>query len=111
MEALEERDAGALEEIEADLFEVFSPPRVSEFMRKDQGSGKCLAFDLTVNDDDGEPWDLSSVKKRRRLWSLIKRHKPLVTIGSPHVHAFRACKKCQKPVGMKHRRDASVRDT
>ena len=42
-----------IESYDADLFEIFSPPRVSSFMRADCKSGRCMAFDLTMNDDDG----------------------------------------------------------
>lgn len=47
-----------------------------------------MAFDLTINDDDGEAWDLSRARKRRRLWSLMKQRKPLVIIGSPPCTCF-----------------------
>ena len=41
-----------------DVSEVYSPPRVTE-VAEATGLRQGWALDLTVNKDDGKPWDLS----------------------------------------------------
>ena len=46
-----------------DVSEVYSPPRVTEVVEA-TGLKPGWALDLTVNQDSGEPWDLSVPKNQ-----------------------------------------------
>ena len=72
-----------------DILETFSPPRVTETMRKIGELNNGKAIDLTMVDpDDGLPWDLSTRKKRDKLWKIIREEKPRLVIGSPPCTPF-----------------------
>ena len=73
--------------------EIYSPPRVTELLRKNQGRHRRLlpgyALDLTVNDPlDNKPWDFNREDKRERARHLLRRQKPYMLIGSPACTAF-----------------------
>ena len=79
----EQEMAAALED-NVDIIEVFSPPRVTKYMKRYDELDGGIAFDLRVTDeDDGMPWDLNSAEKRSKVWKIIREKKPLVIIGSP----------------------------
>ena len=40
-------------------------------------------MDLTVNDEDGEPWDFSRHECREKARQLIHKTRPLLLVGSP----------------------------
>ena len=47
-----------------------------------------VSFDLTIDDDDGEPWDFSVEAKRIKAEKIIRVKKALLLIGSPMCTAF-----------------------
>ncbi len=77
--------------MKAIVSEIYSPPRITEMIRK----SKCryvlpgVALDITVNDpSDGRPWDFSLESKRQRARQIIREQKPYCLIGSPMCTAF-----------------------
>ena len=46
------------------------------------------AFDLTSNDDEGNPWDFSIPAQRRKAEIQIEKEKPALLIGSPMCTPF-----------------------
>ena len=72
---------------ECSVGEVYSPPRVTA--RSSQfGVKPHFALDLTVDDDDGKPWDFSVPAKREKAKALVKLLKPYFLVGSPPCTAF-----------------------
>ena len=71
--------------------EIYSPPRVTDMIRK-VANGKLLpgfALDLTtVDPDDGQPWDFDLKVKREKALKLIREQKPMFVIGSPMCTAW-----------------------
>ena len=79
----------------ATVSEIYSPPRVTEELRRKPWTWRSLvpgfALDLTVNDpDDNKPWDFSMSGKRSKAMQLIRESRPYVVIGSPCCTAFSA---------------------
>jgi hypothetical protein len=70
--------------------EVYSPPRVTKLMRelKSKYLVPGFAFDLTVLDEDGTPWDFSDPSKREKARRKLREQKPYVLIGSPMCKEF-----------------------
>ncbi len=70
--------------------EVYSPPRVTKLMRelKSKYLVPGFAFDLTVPDEDGTPWDFSDPSKREKARRKLREQKPYVLIGSPMCKEF-----------------------
>ena len=71
--------------------EVYSPPRVTELLRKLKHKHLMpgFALDLTVDDpDDGKPWDFSVREKREKARAKLRAQKPYVLIGSPCCRRF-----------------------
>ena len=71
--------------------EIYSPPRVTEELRKMRSKHLMpgFALDLTVIDpDDGRPWDFSGQDKRDKARKLLRSQKPYFLIGSPMCRAF-----------------------
>ncbi len=71
--------------------EVYSPPRVTEELRRKPRRHLLpgFAFDLTTTDpDDGEPWDFTRRDKREKARHLLRRQRPFLLIGSPMCRAF-----------------------
>ncbi len=71
--------------------EVYSPPRVTELLRrlKHRHLMPGFAFDLTVVDpDDGKEWDFSKAEKREKARQKLRAQKPYVLIGSPCCRQF-----------------------
>jgi len=70
--------------------EIYSPPRVTELLRKTRSKHLMAGFalDLTVLDDDGLPWDFSEEAKRQKARRLVREQRPYMLIGSPACTAF-----------------------
>ena len=71
--------------------EVYSPPRVTELLRKLKHRHLMpgFAFDLTVDDpDDGKEWNFSIPEKREKARAKLRAQKPYVLIGSPCCKQF-----------------------
>ena len=68
------------------ISEMYSPPRVTEELRKMKHKHLLpgFALDLTVVDpEDGLPWDFSKSGKREKARQMRRRQKPYLLIGSP----------------------------
>ncbi len=71
--------------------EIYSPPRVTDLIRKSRMRHILpgYALDLTVNDPiDSKPWDFSFKHKRERARQLLREQKPYVLVGSPECKQF-----------------------
>ncbi len=71
--------------------EMYSPPRVTEELKKMRSRHLLpgFALDLTVIDPaDGKPWDFSIPEKRERARKLIRQQRPYMLIGSPECTQF-----------------------
>ena len=60
-----------------DFSEGYSPPRVTE-VAEATGLRPGWALDLTVNKDDGKPWDFNCPDKRRKAISLVRNNKAML---------------------------------
>ena len=73
------------------LSELYSPPRVTELLRRARSRNLLpgCALDLTVVDpEDGMPWDFSLRHKRDRARQIIREQRPYMLIGSPPCTKF-----------------------
>ena len=70
--------------------EFYSPPRVSALAKEmpSYGIAPGLALDLTVPDENGEPWDFSRPSMRAKAERLLDEQAPLLLIGTPMCTAF-----------------------
>ena len=68
--------------------EVYSPPRVAAQAKSHHGLRQGWSLDLTVNDEDGLPWDFNNPQKRMKAEAMLKRDRPGLLIGSPMCTAF-----------------------
>ena len=71
--------------------EIYSPPRVTDLIRKMRSRHVMpgFAFDITVVDpDDNMPWDFSLKEKRDKARQLIREQRPYLLIGSPKCTQF-----------------------
>ena len=66
-----------------DISEVYSPPRVATIAAKRRGLSVGTSFDITTNDENGIPWDLSKKDIQERCRARIMKDKPGLLIGSP----------------------------
>ena len=57
-------------------------------MAKTLGMKPGFALDLTVNDDDGAPWDFSLKEKREKAAEKLEREKPFMLVTSPMCAKF-----------------------
>ena len=71
-----------LKTAQGSISEIYSPPRVVPHAEK-AGFGAGWSLDLTVNDEDGEPWDFSRHECREKARQLIHKTRPLLLVGSP----------------------------
>ena len=65
--------------------EMYSPPRITAEAKRSTGlniSGGT-AFDLSVDDEHGVPWDFRKLECRQRARKRIDTEKPYVLIGTP----------------------------
>ena len=73
------------------ISEMYSPPRVTEELKKMKHKHLVPGFvlDLTVMDpDDGKPWDFSRHSKREKALKMVRDQEPYMVIGSPECKAF-----------------------
>ncbi len=70
--------------------EIYSPPRVTELIRELRPKHLMAGFalDLTVIDEDGEPWDFTNAAKRNKARRIVREQRPYVLIGSPMCKSF-----------------------
>ena len=47
-----------------------------------------MAFDLTVNDEEGRPWDFDVASQREKAWKIVVEQKPTLLVGTPMCTAF-----------------------
>ena len=80
----------AVRGLRAIVSEVYSAPRVTDTARRHPRLGILpgTAFDLTVNDENGQPWNFSIPAQRRRAEEKIDREQPILLIGSPSCTPF-----------------------
>ena len=71
-----------------EMVEVYSPPRVTEVVRK-MGIKVDWSFDITNHDSDGKMWKFNKVEMRNGAVHRIIKDEPLLTIGNPMCTAFR----------------------
>ena len=64
------------------MAEVYSPLRVCATARR-LGLKAGFSFDLTVNDENGEPWDLSIESVQRKALRKWEKEKPWLLVASP----------------------------
>ncbi len=71
--------------------EVYSPPRVTQLLKKMRSRYLMpgFALDLTVVDpEDGLPWDFNKPEKREKARRMVRAIKPYMLIGSPVCTQF-----------------------
>ena len=71
--------------------EIDSPPRFTKELKRGRHRHLApgFAFDLTVIDpDDGMPWDFTRNHKRDKARRMQREQKPILLLGSPHVHVL-----------------------
>jgi len=72
--------------------EIYSPPRVTAAVKL-LPELRCIpgfAFDITTNNENGEPWDFDIAENRRRARERVLLDKPMLLVGSPMCTAFSA---------------------
>lgn len=67
--------------------ELYSRPRITEYGKR-KGILSGIAFDLTTNDDDGNPWDFRVKRQRDRAARAIEDLCPELLVGSPMCGPF-----------------------
>ena len=72
-----------------------------------------FALDLTVLDEDGEPWDFTNEDKRMNARRLVREQKPYMLIGPPARKDFAIWQylneaKVKEPAAMRRARIASI---
>ena len=76
-----------LGEPKADISEIYSPPRVTK-RAQEMGMRPGMAFDLTVNDENGVPWDFAKKERREAARERLRKERPWLLVGSPMCTAF-----------------------
>ena len=66
-----------------DISEVYSPPRVAMIATERRGLSTGTSFDITTEDENGIPWDLSRPDVQERCRARVMKEKPGLLIGSP----------------------------
>ena len=61
---------------------IYSPPHIVPHAER-AGFAPGWSLDLTVNDDQGQPYDFSKHECREKARQLIYKTKPLLFVGSP----------------------------
>ena len=74
-----------------DCAEVYSPPRITEVASR-MKLRSAWALDLTTSDDEGQPWDFSLPRQRRKAMDLLNRDKPLFLVACPMCGPFSSIK-------------------
>ena len=67
--------------------QIYSPPRVTSLAEK-FGLKAGFALDLTVNNDQGVPWNFDDPEMRKEAKRLVETLRPVLLIGSPMCRAF-----------------------
>jgi len=70
-----------------EVAELYSPPRVTEYGER-KGVLSGYAFDLTTNDEDGNPWDFTQAGQRKKAADKIAQMEPDLLVGSPMCGPF-----------------------
>ena len=70
--------------------EIYSPPRMAAAAKRN-GLQAGFSLDLTCDDIDGLPWDLSNPAKQQRARELLNTEKLIVLIASPMCGPFSSC--------------------
>ena len=65
--------------------EIYSPPRVTRAARilRKLGITPGFALDITVQDEDGQPWDFEQEAQRCKALALHVEMEPDLVVGSP----------------------------
>ena len=95
--------------------EIYSPPRVTDLLKRMKSRHLMAGFalDLTVLDEDGQPWDFNREDKRAKARELVRGQKPYMLVGSPACKDFSTWQalnksKSKDPKAMEKARVASV---
>jgi hypothetical protein len=95
--------------------EIYSPPRITDLLKRTRSRHLMAGFalDLTVLDEDGEPWDFTVLEKREKARKLVRVQKPYMLIGSPSCKGFSTWQalniaKAKDPEAMRRARAASI---
>ena len=68
--------------------ELYSPPRVDALARMwNLMPGMSLDL-ITVDPDDGKPWDFKVAEKRDKAEAMIEKGSAMLLVGSPMCSAF-----------------------
>ena len=67
--------------------EMWSPPRVTKLAHR-FGLSAGFAYDLTVNDENGNPWNFDLQEQRDKCMRHVIEQRPNFLIGSPMCTAF-----------------------
>ena len=72
------------------MSEFYSPPRISALAKElpSYGIAPGLALDLTVPDENGEPWDFSRPSMRAKAEKLLDVQEPTRLVGLSMCTAF-----------------------
>ena len=80
---------------QADVAEIFSPPRVTEEAGR-MGLNPGFALDLQVTREDGDTWDFNRVEHRQDARRLVKETRPRLLVGSPECRVWSALQNLRK---------------
>ena len=69
------------------ISEVYSPPTFTS-LASEYSLTPGTSFDITVNDENGLPWDFDIPEQRERCKQRILKDKPWLLVGSPPCTAF-----------------------
>ena len=58
-----------------DVSEIYSPPRIVALARQ-FGLRPGFSLDITVNDDNGKPWDFDDPDQREQACNMVKDQQP-----------------------------------
>ena len=74
----------------ATIAEFYSPPRISALAKQlpSYGIAPGSALDLTLPDENGEPWDFSRPSMRTKAGKLLDEQEPTLHVGTPMCTAF-----------------------
>ena len=83
-----------------DVAEIYNPPRVTRAAQvlTKLGITPGFALDITVDDETGEPWDLSKPEKQDKAISLTIDTEPDLVVGSPPCIDFSPWQRLNKAV-------------
>ena len=93
-----------------DISEVYSPPRVAKIAAKRRGLSVGTSFDITTEDENGMPWDLSKKDVQERCRARIMKEKPGLLIGSPMCRDWSQIMNINWPRMSQEERDARMKE-